>query len=373
MSRLTRGTPLCALLLLSLALPLQGQGWRDKLKKAATKVEGAAGEASKGADKATQTASSTETKAAADANSAEAEVSYDFVPGTRVLFQDDFSQDPLNDLPTRVKIPSGSWEIVNHDGRKMLRCTDGCNLMIPLGTTLPDKFTFEAEVAHGSGWDFKAFFLPEEARSHHNEVYWGYSPGIGSFKTTAKDFDSEKFYHARVLVDGEHAKVYLNNQRTANVPEAMLGRSNAVWLYAAASTSQPLYIASIRIAASEKSLFDALSADGRVATHGILFATGSDQIQPASGPTLQEIGQMLQQHADLKLTIEGHTDNVGQPAANLTLSQKRADAVKQYLVKNFQVDASRLETKGYGDTKPVAANTTDEGRQQNRRVELVKM
>ena len=81
---------------------------------------------------------------------------------------------------------------------------------------------------------------------------------------------------------------------------------------------------------------------------------------------------MLTEHGDLKLVIEGHTDNVGNAAANRTLSEQRAAAVKAYLVAQHGIDAARLETAGHGDAKPAAPNTTHEGRQQNRRVELVK-
>jgi outer membrane protein OmpA-like peptidoglycan-associated protein len=82
---------------------------------------------------------------------------------------------------------------------------------------------------------------------------------------------------------------------------------------------------------------------------------------------------MLSAHPQLKLTIEGHTDNVGDAPSNQSLSERRAAAVKQYLVTMSHVDAARLTTKGYGATKPIAPNTTAEGRQENRRVELVKM
>jgi outer membrane protein OmpA-like peptidoglycan-associated protein len=85
------------------------------------------------------------------------------------------------------------------------------------------------------------------------------------------------------------------------------------------------------------------------------------------------IGDMLKEHTDLKLMIEGHTDNVGTPASNKTLSEKRAAAVKAYLTSNFGVDGARLSSSGLGDSKPATPNTTSEGRQQNRRVELVKM
>jgi OOP family OmpA-OmpF porin len=141
----------------------------------------------------------------------------------------------------------------------------------------------------------------------------------------------------------------------------------------ARSQSNALYVGRIRVAESRKSIYDDLAAKGRVATQGILFDTGSDRPRPESGPTLKEIAAMLQQHPELKLRIEGHTDNVGGKDANLTLSDRRAAAVKNALVNDFQVDAARLESKGFGDTKPAGSNATPEGRQNNRRVELVRL
>jgi outer membrane protein OmpA-like peptidoglycan-associated protein len=85
-----------------------------------------------------------------------------------------------------------------------------------------------------------------------------------------------------------------------------------------------------------------------------------------------EIAQMLKDHAELAILIEGHTDNVGNAAANQTLSEKRAAAVRQVLVDKYGIAAARITTAGFGATKPAAPNTTAEGRQQNRRVELVK-
>lgn len=81
---------------------------------------------------------------------------------------------------------------------------------------------------------------------------------------------------------------------------------------------------------------------------------------------------MLKSHGDLRITVEGHTDNVGNAAANKELSRKRADSVRAWLVSQG-IDASRIETAGFGDSKPAADNTTAEGRQQNRRVELVRL
>ena len=119
-------------------------------------------------------------------------------------------------------------------------------------------------------------------------------------------------------------------------------------------------------------MYDAIRSEGRVATQGIFFDTGSDRIRPESTPTLREIGDMLKEHADLKLVVEGHTDNTGNAAANQSLSEKRAQAIVAYLKSSGGVAADRLQAKGLGQTRPASTNDTVEGRQQNRRVELVK-
>ena len=132
-------------------------------------------------------------------------------------------------------------------------------------------------------------------------------------------------------------------------------------------------IGAIRVAEGQRKLYEALSDDGRVATQGIYFDTGSDKIRPESAPTLKEIAALVTEHDGLRLGIEGHTDNVGAAAANLDLSRRRAEAVKAYLVSSLHVEANRLEAFGLGSTKPLQPNTTAEGRQTNRRVELVKL
>ena len=115
-----------------------------------------------------------------------------------------------------------------------------------------------------------------------------------------------------------------------------------------------------------------LADQGKLALYGIQFDSNQATIKPESAQVLGQVGEVLKNQPALRLSIEGHTDNVGKPAYNLELSMRRAESVKDYLVKNFQVDAGRLETQGFGDTKPVAKNDTEAGRAQNRRVELVK-
>ena len=115
-----------------------------------------------------------------------------------------------------------------------------------------------------------------------------------------------------------------------------------------------------------------LSKSGRVTLRGILFDVGQATIRDSSAAQLAEVGALLKADPALALEVIGHTDNTGTAAGNLTLSRQRADAVKNWLVKTHGIDAARLTTAGRGDTVPVADNTTDAGRAQNRRVELVK-
>lgn len=119
-------------------------------------------------------------------------------------------------------------------------------------------------------------------------------------------------------------------------------------------------------------LAKALNDKGSVALHNILFDTGKATLKPESAAALAPVGELLKNDAALKLEIQGHTDNVGPAAANLKLSQDRAAAVKTHLVQTFGIPSARLTTSGFGDTKPVAPNGAEDGRVQNRRVELVK-
>jgi OOP family OmpA-OmpF porin len=130
-------------------------------------------------------------------------------------------------------------------------------------------------------------------------------------------------------------------------------------------------ITNLRIAEGGKPAKQMLAGEGRIVTHGILFDTGSDVIKPESAPTLRTILGLLQEDPALKFTIEGHTDNQGGPKVNGPLSERRAAAVKAWLVQQG-IPAARLTSRGLGATKPIDSNDTAEGRANNRRVEFVK-
>jgi outer membrane protein OmpA-like peptidoglycan-associated protein len=126
------------------------------------------------------------------------------------------------------------------------------------------------------------------------------------------------------------------------------------------------------VSADASSIADKLSSEGRIALYGIHFETGKATILPDSESVLNEVLKMLQNNPDVKVSVEGHTDNVGGAAGNQTLSEKRAQAVMAWLV-SHGIDSARLKAKGWGASKPVGENDTEDGRAKNRRVELVKI
>lgn len=162
---------------------------------------------------------------------------------------------------------------------------------------------------------------------------------------------------------------------TASMP---LGDGRTLWAEVSISNSGEMYSLTIieeaalaqQIEVTASWLAEQLAKTGSVALEGIVFDTAKAVIKTESKAVLDQIAALLQNDAALRLEIQGHTDNAGAPTANLTLSQQRAEAVRKYLVDTHAIAAVRLTTAGFGDTKPVADNSTDEGRAKNRRVEL---
>jgi OmpA-OmpF porin, OOP family len=115
-----------------------------------------------------------------------------------------------------------------------------------------------------------------------------------------------------------------------------------------------------------------LASSGKVALYGIYFDTDQAQIKPESKAQLDAMAKLLNANPSLKVYIVGHTDNQGQFTHNADLSQKRAEAVVQALTSTYQVAPARLTAKGIASLSPVASNSDDAGRAQNRRVELVQ-
>ena len=322
---------------------------------------------------------------------------FDFVPGERVLFAEDFSRDRVGNFPQRLELVSGNMEVVEWQSKRWLRVSSRGAVAIPLPEKLGTRFTMEFDVT--IPWNGMGIYSAADAdklgplpdnRPSATVHLSGTVAGVARANSTegslvdprslfadmfATDEQSaSRLFHMRMEADGRYVKVYLDEKRVANIPNADFGRANKIiFEFEEPSSNGFPLIGNISINAGGKKLYDALLADGRVSTQGILFDVGSDRIRGESTPTLKQIGDMLAEHADLKLAVEGHTDNTGTAAANQTLSQKRAQAIVNYLTSTFKVSADRLTPKGMGQTKPVKPNDTPEGRQANRRVELVKI
>jgi len=318
--------------------------------------------------------------------------SFDFEPGERVLFSSDFASDNMGDFPRGLDWKRGTLEVVELGGTRFVRASSGnAALSIPLGERLPDRFTIELDIYNPGapyGLLMSTGQLPQNRNGFSGEPHFQWAAPaymghglIGAdgsrLAVVAATQDAQRGYErgpvtARVMVDGQHLKVYWGQERIANVPQVELSRGEAVHLVLAASQSQPIYVGNIRIAAGGRDLYSVLEREGRFTARGVEFDTGSDRLRASSQTVLDEIGAMLVEHRGLELVIEGHTDAEGSAAGNQTLSEARAAAVKAYLVENFDVAAARLESVGYGETRPIASNDTAEGRQENRRVDLVR-
>lgn len=322
---------------------------------------------------------------------------YDFVPGERVLFTEDFSADRVGNFPRRLEFIGGNMEVVEANGMRFLRASSESRIAVQLPETLPERFTIEFDITVPANWESLLFFSGEGVRNLDAAPTGAccYVPtaaiyidpasvGLrrnGESKPAYRDIDdllgsgdrTGKLMRIRMHVDGKYVKLYLNETRVANVPNLDIPRTDRLYFDLNAQAEVPMLLGNLSINAGGSEIYEALATEGRVVTRGILFDTGSDRLRPESTPTLKEIGEMLKAHPDLRIRIEGHTDSVGNAASNQTLSEKRAAAVKAFLESEYGIKSDRLESQGFGDTKPAASNDTPEGRQSNRRVELVKL
>jgi outer membrane protein OmpA-like peptidoglycan-associated protein len=153
-----------------------------------------------------------------------------------------------------------------------------------------------------------------------------------------------------------------------------------VWVTKYSNAEEPKYVY-VSVLEQEAMAFKMVDASemaseiansGRIALYGIYFDTNKAEVKAESKPTMEQIAKLLSDNPDLRLVVVGHTDNQGKYDYNMDLSTRRATSVKNSLIGDFGIAAERLEAWGAGYLAPVASNSSEEGRAQNRRVELVK-
>jgi outer membrane protein OmpA-like peptidoglycan-associated protein len=315
----------------------------------------------------------------------DANANYDFEPGERTIFATDFSSVNTGDFPRSLAFKSGTMEIVEWKGGRALHAKSGGAFEVELSEPLPETFTLTFDV-QTTGYYCKLSVNPVDADGEiaaNNHLLVSKNVGTGVAKTDGADAPTsrseggelgEAMTPIRVTVDGAYVKVYTGKKRVANIPNAELGRTRTLrFNFYGCRGGDTTYLGDIRVGGGGNDLYGTLESEGRVAVQDLTFDTGEATLKPTSDETLKQIATLMQEHPGLTLLVEGHTDDAGSYEANMTLSKERAAAVKEALVQTHGIDAARLKTKGQGSTQPAASNDTEQGRAENRRVELVKL
>lgn len=307
---------------------------------------------------------------------------YDFVPGENILFEDNFSTDQAGEFPAHWNLNSGQG-VVNQKGDKnCLLLTQGNYVKVyPLLKTesyLPDSFTIEFDFFIPDGGYSPMLFL-KSGGSDNKALTLGYRVSTNNFANalsetypegTDKDFKNN-WHHVALAYKNGQIKIYEDQYRVLVIPQCSF-KPQSVLLGGIGSDKSPLIFTNVRIAAGGgMNMLNKIVTDGKFVTHAITFDVNKTAIKPESMGFLNSLVKFLNENKAIKLEIDGHTDSDGDDASNLKLSQARAESVRAQLVA-MGIEAARLTTKGFGETKPISDNATPEGKANNRRVEFIK-
>lgn len=319
---------------------------------------------------------------------------YDFIPGDKVFFEDNQVNEQNGEFPSRWDLNEGVAENAVFGGSPVIYFKEPSTCIIPFVKNadkdyLPDVFTIE----------FDAWYEPNEYCSYHIYFYdkknqsessinldaleimaneamlhgisSGFYPG-----TKENEISSGFWRHVAISFNVRALKVYLDDARVINIPNLGINPEGLTIccdiMNVAGTEGKNRFIKNIRIAQGGVKLYDKLMQDGKIVSNGIKFDVGKATIKPESMGVINSICQLMKEHPELKFSVEGHTDSDGDDASNKILSEKRAKAVADQLI-SMGIDASRLQSKGWGESKPLSDNSTAEGKANNRRVEFVKI
>lgn len=319
---------------------------------------------------------------------------YDFVAGDKVIFNDELLGEEIGEFPSRWDLVKGSAEVAQLGSDNVIHFTNNNSIIVPLmdkKNFLPEVFTIEFDVyldelatKRTNSYSIRFYDGPagwktiDGFRRYPIDIKWN-EVKKDKFGSRTKNYQSEqknwkgKWKRVAIAFNQRSLKVYFDEERVINIPN--LGYKPEMFSIGASYDTRYINTASIkniRLNEGGKTLYERVLSDGKFVTTGILFDVNKSTIKGESMGTINEIVKMLKEHSNLKFSIEGHTDSDGDDSFNQKLSEERAASVKNALVKSG-IDASRLNTKGWGETKPVDSNSTPEGKANNRRVEFIKL
>lgn len=329
---------------------------------------------------------------------------YDFIPGQRVIFFDDFSQDNVGDFPALWNT-NGSAEIVTSNlfAGRWMRYIGRTDIWTDSLLRLPDNYTIEFDVVPIKGeedrmagygfrlmqsinarsWDGGA--VPGKAGFSCGVEYFGrpyYRTyingeegdefGLSGFKDDQQYYQKEnQKYHIAVWVQKSRVRYYVDENKLFDLPKAF--PLTTVKMDRIRFEDGAALLSNIRIAVGAPDMRNKLMTEGKIVSYGIYFDVNKDIVKPQSYGSLKEMAGILNENPDVTIKIIGHTDADGADAANLDLSKRRAAAVKHELVASFGIDATRIQTDGRGEAEPVAPNNSPSNKALNRRVEFIKL
>lgn len=329
---------------------------------------------------------------------------FTFVPGNKQLFNDFFGLDEIGDFPAHWET-GGTGEVVMLEGNdnSWLSLQRRSGYYPSIVKELPENYTIEFDlISHGyrnGNGNSKLFlaFLPKKAYSMGQagsvaDVELTFSNTLTI--STVENFGNEASarvtnridrnllsllnapIHISIAVNKKRLRLWVNEEKYVDSPNLLQGKLGRHFILEARDILPEkghfVGITNFMIAETGEDLRSLLLRDGKYATTGIYFDYDSWVVKPESYGVLKEIADVLESTPQLKLKIVGHTDNSGDPPYNQSLSEHRAEAVKQVLVAQFGIDGDRLEFEGKGETEPVADNNTLTGKANNRRVEFIK-
>ena len=324
--------------------------------------------------------------------------SYDFVPGDQVLFYEDFSQDNPGDIPAlwssngsgevkTLNIAEGKWFHMN--GEDATYCYTK-QIDFPPNFIMEFDFIPDADYLDGS---ILTFYQETENKELNDELYpgtGGLHVVIGSdlWETKGYNIDNdewlegqgrkatverEKVNHIIIWIQNRRVRIYHKGEKVLDMgTNIYAGTKFNRFRFSGWDRSSLPFISNIKITSASPDTRSKLLTGGKLISYGIYFDSGKDVIKPESYASVKEIADILKENPALKIEITGHTDSDGNDDLNLDLSGRRAISVKNYLVSQFQIDASRIQTAGKGETMPIESNATPQGKAKNRRVEFIK-